>query len=142
MDRRDFLKTAFNEIVLVSKDVLAPIIAKDIEKLDKSTDMLVGEDWKCLPNYQLDGKSWAVKTFGLDKTAFFVILSENGETAIRKQCPTCKGMLTVTEFDKKCKCFICDKSLSLGTNEGDLQVDRVNIRRKDGKLEYLAKKFF
>lgn len=142
VDRKDFLKNAFGDIVSVSKDVFAPLIEKEVEKLDKSTDLMAGQDWKALPEYRLDGKSWSCKSHNIGSKSFFIVISENSEMAIRKQCPTCKGMLTVTEYDKKCKCFICDKSFSLETSEGDLAVERVTLRRKDGKLEYLAKKFF
>lgn len=142
MDRKDFLKNLFGDVVYSAKEVITPLIEDDLKKVDKSTDLIVGEEWEKLPDYQFNGKSWIVRDYNLASKSFYIVISENKEIAFRKQCPVCKGLITITEFDKKCKCFVCDKSRSLETDEGDLVIEEVPLRTKNGKLEYLAKVHF
>jgi len=133
MKRDEFLKemkTGFSDTL---KGVLAPFIEEKAEQLDDAASILTGRQLFELPH--IDTTSvWHMQDFFLGEKSFYLIGQKDQLYAFQKLCPTCNGMLTVTSFDKKCKCFICDQSLSLETFEGDLVVTPLEVVERQEKL--------
>ena len=130
MDRIDFLREMKNSFGETIKGIFSPFLEEKVEKIDDATSILSGEKWSELP--PLDTSiEWGVRDFYLGEDSFNLIIQGENIQAFKKQCPTCKGLIVITPFDKKAKCFMCDQSLSLVNFEGDLKVTRSEVKKRN-----------
>ncbi|MDF2536953.1 MAG: Rieske (2Fe-2S) iron-sulfur domain protein [Bacillales bacterium] len=130
MDRIDFLKEMKNSFGETIKGIFSPFLEEKVEKIDDATSILSGEKWSELP--PLDTSiEWGVRDFYLGEDSFNLIIQGENIQAFKKQCPTCRGLIVITPFDKKAKCFMCDQSLSLVNFEGDLKVTRSEVKKRN-----------
>ncbi len=137
MEREEFIKEMKEGFGETMKGVLSPYIEDKIEGLDDITSLLAGQKWHELP--ELSSKEeWHFREFHLGKNSFYLISQNGYHHGIKKQCPTCKSMITITTFDKRAKCFICDQSLSLEDFTGDLIVSKLKIEKKRRKWRVLV----
>ena len=132
MDRNHFLKEMKSSFGETLKGIFSPFIEEKAEQIDDATSILSGEKWSELPPIDTSVE-WAVRDFYLAEDSFNLVIQGENVQAFKKQCPTCKGLITITIFDKKAKCFICDQSLSLETFEGDLKVTRTEVKNRNNK---------
>jgi hypothetical protein len=132
MNRIDFLKEMKNSFGETIKGIFSPFLEEKVEKIDDATSILNGEKWSELPLLDTSTE-WGVRDFYLGEDSFNLIIQGENIQAFKKQCPTCKGLLVITPFDKKAKCFMCDQSLSLVNFEGDLKVTRSEVKKRNDK---------
>ena len=132
MDRIDFLKEMKNSFGETIKGIFSPFLEEKAEKVDDATSILSGEKWSELPSLDTSIE-WGVRDFYLGEDSFNLIIQGEIIQAFKKQCPTCKGLIVITTFDKKAKCFMCDQSLSLLNFDGDLKVTMSEVKKRNDK---------
>ena len=132
MDRIDFLKEMKNSFGETIKGIFSPFLEEKAEKVDDATSILSGEKWSELPSLDTSIE-WGVRDFYLAEDSFNLIIQGENIQAFKKKCPTCKGLIVITTFDKKAKCFMCDQSLSLVNFEGDLKVTMSEVKKRNDK---------
>ena len=132
MYRIDFLKEMKNSFGETIKGIFSPFLEEKAEKVDDATSILSGEKWSELPSLDTSIE-WGVRDFYLGEDSFNLIIQGEIIQAFKKQCPTCKGLIVITPFDKKAKCFMCDQSLSLLNFDGDLKVTMSEVKKRNDK---------
>ncbi len=152
INRSEFLKEMKKSFSETMKGISAPFVEDKAEQIDDAASILLGKKKFELPDYlelraqsKVDGQEELlehspnlrskpiVKDVFLNENSFYLVIKDHLPRAIKKQCPTCKNILMITAFDQKCKCFFCDKSLSIESFEGDLSITELELIQRDGK---------
>jgi nitrite reductase/ring-hydroxylating ferredoxin subunit len=126
MKRGDFLKEMGNSLFQTIK----PFINEDLEKFEEAADRALGITWlpfmKETEIYpELEMKFIAGKP---------IIVTRNGANmqAMDGVCPVCSNIIILTALYSSGKCLNCQKEFNFKTQSGELHLESLPTKRKDG----------
>lgn len=132
MNRLQFLAELKKSLLVTTKEITAPILEGEVEKLEEAASDLIGITW-----VKLDGVN--PRTFqGIQETFLrgtSIVLFSNGETlrAYDKACQSCHSLTQWIAYEGILKCFSCEKTYQIKTETGDLTYKHYSIKEKHGE---------
>jgi hypothetical protein len=130
MRRGDFFKEMGNSLFQTVKSVYEPFIHEDLEKVEKAADRALGITWLPLMKENELSTDLEMK-FYVGKA---IIVSRNGTNmqVMDGVCPVCSNIIILTTLYSTGKCLNCQKEFNFRTQTGELQLESLPIKRKDG----------
>lgn len=120
MNRLHFLKEMKRGLLETVKSVYEPIVADDLEKLERAADKALGLKWVYLTNEAslsnyveqkfIEGKPIIICNEGVDVRAYSGI------------CPACSNLLVLSTLYSTGKCLYCEKEYHFKEKSGDLRL--------------------
>lgn len=115
------------------KEVTAPFLEDDLEKLDSVVDEFAGIKWH---------EAGAIQTFTtgeihdlfLNKKPVVVLYIDGHFHAFEKICPTCESMVQWIAYDSKFKCLSCEREYGVRTEQKTLALKKYPIKKDKDKL--------
>lgn len=131
MNRLQFLSELKKSLLKTTKEITFPILSEEVEKIDKVTDEFIGVKWHELKGISPESFQDVEEHFIENKS---VLLCSDGTklTAFNKVCSECQSLVQLITYEKKIKCFTCDKSYNFELKTGDLLYKHYYIKEKDG----------
>lgn len=122
---KGFLKTV--------KELTAPFVEDDLQKLDSYVDELAGIKWY---------EAGTVKNFSigeiydlfLGKKPVVLLINEGKYNAFEKICPRCQSMVQWIAYDSKFKCMSCEAEYYVRTEGNQLSLKKYPIKKVEDKL--------
>lgn len=131
MDRLGFLSYMKNSIFNTVKEISAPFIEEDLQKVDQWIDNLAGIKWIPAEGQKLDE--------GIDCKDLYIankhLLSFFNGQEVRiyeKQCQKCNTIVNWISYDKTLKCFQCGSSFKVKDRQGDLSLKEYKAKCENG----------
>lgn len=129
MKRFEFFKEMGEGIFKTVKAVYEPFIHEDLEKLEGAADNALGIAWIPIMRESEWIGDLEIK-FSQGKA---VILERHGVNiqAWNGICPVCSQIITLSPLYSSGKCLNCQKEFNFKTNDGELRLTPLPVRKRD-----------
>lgn len=130
MRRGDFLKEMAGSLFQTVKSVYEPFLSEDMEKIGNITDRALGISWLPFIKENEYFTDLEMKFIGGKP----VIVTRNGANmqALDGVCPVCSNIIILTTLYSSGKCLNCQKEFNFKTQSGELHLESLPTKRKDG----------
>lgn len=128
MNRQDFFKELSKGLFSTIKTIYEPFIDEDIEKIDKTADVMLGIRWEFV--CRKDAEFEKVNEYFINGKPIYIIQTNGNMRAISGICPSCSNLLNLSNLLLTCKCFNCSKDYNFQTDFGSLAFDELPLMEK------------
>lgn len=139
MKRSDFFSEMKKGMFRTVKEISSPFIHEDLEKVDQFIDRVAGIQWFEIGDTDSFKKNDTHHFFMGGGSISLLTLEQKWE-AFDTACPTCQTMVQWIAYNKKFSCFVCEKSFSVETKEGELVLAQIPMKIEQGRLYFGLKK--
>lgn len=128
MKREDFFKEMKKGFFNTLKSVYEPFIEEDLEKLEKTTDRILGVNWSfvCSEYYQFNN----INQFYISGSPILITKEEGNVKAFSGICPSCSNLLHLSVLYSTCKCLNCGNDYNFQNKTGDLTLIEMPLALK------------
>lgn len=132
MNRLQFLAELRKSLIDTTKGITFPVISEEIEKLDEVADQIVGIQWFPLKTMSPSSFLGAQDRFINNRSILFF---SDGKSlkAYEKKCISCNCLAQWITYEKKLKCFSCDKTYDVQKDSGELKCERHSMKETNGE---------
>lgn len=132
LNRLEFLREMRKGLINTTKEITLPLIGDELVKAEDVASKLVGVKWLKLEGMTPSSLLGTQERFINNKSIIIFSIGEQLK-AYEKICSSCQSLVQWVAYDKKMKCFTCDKTFDVETETGDLTLKRYYIREKYGE---------
>jgi hypothetical protein len=129
MDRKEFLKEMSSSLFQTVKNVYEPFIHDDLHKVEEVVDQTLGIKW--VPLMSADDSNPKLEMKFMNGTPIIVIPDGANIHVLSGICHECSNIITVTTLYSTGKCLNCEKEYNFKTNQGDLALKTIPVKKKD-----------
>ncbi|WP_342432001.1 hypothetical protein [Neobacillus sp. FSL H8-0543] len=129
MKRLDFFKEMGGSLFQTVKSVYEPFIQGDLEKIELVTDRSLGISW--IPLMSDTEMLPVLELKFIAGRPVIVAMKDSNMQAWNGICPVCSYIITVSTLYSTVKCLNCQKEYNFKTNNGDLQLKSLPVRKRD-----------
>lgn len=132
MNRLQFLTELRKSLITTTKEITLPFIGEELEEAKDVADKIVGVKWLKLEGITPSSFIGVQDRF-INKSSILFFSDGEQLKAYEKICSSCQSLVQWIAYDKKIKCFTCDKTFDVETETGDLAFKHYYIKEKNGE---------
>lgn len=133
LKRSEFFAEMGKGLLKTVKELTAPFVEDDLQKLDSFVDELSAIKWQEIGAIQ-SFTTGEIHDLFLNKIPIALLFIDGQFYAYKKICPTCQTMVQWIAYDSKFKCMSCEKEYYIETEQKSLSLKKYPIKKSNNKL--------
>lgn len=129
MNRKEFFKEMGGSLIKTVRSVYEPFLNDDLNKVEKVADKALGIIW--LPLMRVDESCSKLEIKFIEGKPIIVSQFGTNIQARKGICPECSNLIVVSTLYSTGKCLNCGKEYNFQTEQGELKLDSLEVKKKD-----------